>query len=465
MKTKPELQGDRLHQVKSAEDIQARADKAGRLPTAEERKLMDDCFAAIELIDEEIHHIEEAERRRNKLSGLLKDLEQPSERVIKGEQPDAEPKKPRIEMKGFQARYGKLKAFKGETSQEAELKAYTAGQWIRASIFGDFRAQRFCETHGINFRNALSEGTNTAGGYLVPDEMSQAIIDLREEYGVFRKHARVTPMGRDHMIIPRRNSGVSAVFVGENTALTESDLAWDNITLTAKKLGVMTRMSTEVAEDAIINLADTLASEFAYAFALKEDQCGFTGDGTSTYGGIFGIQKLFDTNYASLAGAVFGSAGTSGGTHDLFSEVDNADLTTVMAALPLYARANAKWFVSSVANDIIFSRLKAVAGGNTTQTLDGKLVDSYLGYPIVVSQVLNSTTTANENKCMALFGDLSKAADLGDRRGIEVKRSDDRYFDTDQIAIKATQRIDINVHDIGTSSVAGPVVALMGTTS
>lgn len=465
MKTLPELQGERSHQVRTAEDILARAEKAGRNPNAEERQLIDGCFAEVEKIDEEIKAIQDADARRNKLNCLLDTINKPEDRQIPGDQPDDKPKPQRIEVKGFQARYGKLKAFKGETSRDAELKAYTSGQWIRASLFNDFRAQRWCETHGVAFRAALSEGTNTAGGYLVPDEMAQAIIDLREEYGVFRKEARITAMGRDHMIIPRRTAGVSAVFVGENSSLTESDLTWDNVTLTAKKLGVMTRMSTEVADDAIINLADQLASEFAYAFALKEDQCGFIGDGTSTYGGIFGIQKLFDTNYASLAGAVFGSAGTSGGTHDLFSEIDNADLTTVMAALPMYARAGAKWYCSAVANDIVFSRLKATAGGNTTQTLDGKLVDSYLGYPIVVSQVLNATTTANDNKCMLMFGDLSKAADLGDRRGIEVKRSDDRYFDTDQIAIKATERIDINVHEMGTSSVAGPVVALMGTTS
>jgi HK97 family phage major capsid protein len=48
-------------------------------------------------------------------------------------------------------------------------------------------------------------------------------------------------------------------------------------------------MSTEIAEDAVIAIADWLVGEIAYAFASKEDDCGFNGDGTSTYGGMRGI--------------------------------------------------------------------------------------------------------------------------------------------------------------------------------
>ena len=43
----------------------------------------------------------------------------------------------------------------------------------------------------------MSEQTNSSGGFLVPNEMTQAIIDLREAYGVFRQNADIQPMGRD----------------------------------------------------------------------------------------------------------------------------------------------------------------------------------------------------------------------------------------------------------------------------
>jgi hypothetical protein len=49
-------------------------------------------------------------------------------------------------------------------------------------------------------------------------------------------------------------------------------------------------MSTELAEDAVISIADDLAQEMGYAFAVAEDAAGWTGDGTSTYGGISGVK-------------------------------------------------------------------------------------------------------------------------------------------------------------------------------
>jgi HK97 family phage major capsid protein len=51
---------------------------------------------------------------------------------------------------------------------------------------------------------------------------------------------------------------------------------------------------------------------------------------------------------------------------------------------------------------------------------------------------------------------------MGERRGITVKTSEERYFEYDQIAIQATERVDINVHDVGDATTAGPIVALIG---
>jgi HK97 family phage major capsid protein len=59
------------------------------------------------------------------------------------------------------------------------------------------------EWHGGNLK-AQAEGVNTAGGFLVPSEFETAIIDLREEYGLFRNECRMVPMGSDSMTIPRR---------------------------------------------------------------------------------------------------------------------------------------------------------------------------------------------------------------------------------------------------------------------
>jgi HK97 family phage major capsid protein len=340
--------------------------------------------------------------------------------------------------------------------------AYKSGMWLTASFAKDpavrSQALSWCTANGMEHAivKYQAEGINTAGGFLVPTEFSNAIVDLREQYGTFRKNARVMQMSSDSMNIPRRSSGLTAYYVGENSQITESQKGWDSINLTAKKLGCMTRLSTELAEDAAINVADDLAREMAYAFATAEDAAGWNGDGTSSYGGIMGIRTKFAAGVGSFVGAVDLTSGT-----DTAVELVSADLIKVMAALPKYARPGAKWFMSQAVWDMGFQRLMAAYTGNTTITLAGATNMSFLGYPVVIDQTLPGTGTVNDAP-MFFFGDLSMAARLGSRRDIRVLVSDQRYMEYDQIAIQATERFDIVVHDIGDASTAGPIVAGMG---
>jgi HK97 family phage major capsid protein len=67
------------------------------------------------------------------------------------------------------------------------------------------------------------------------------------------------------------------------------------------------------------------------------------------------------------------------------------------------------------------------------------------------------------NKIIALFGDLTLAASFGDRRQTEIQISDSALnaFEQDELAIRGTERFDINVHDAGDSSTTGPIVGLL----
>ncbi len=349
--------------------------------------------------------------------------------------------------------YSKLQAFRGSDAGE---NAYRSGMFLRATLLNDKKASEWCQEHGVVIR-AQSEGVNTAGGFLVPTEFEQAIIDLREEYGVFRSECKVVPMGSDSMTIPRRAGGLTAYFVAENTAITESQKTWDQVQLTAKKIATLSRISTELAEDAVINIADDLAQEMAYAFATLEDSCGWNGDGTSAFGGILGVRsKIINGQHTK-------SAVSATTAHDTFVEVDLNDIATLMSALPKYAERNAKFYCSQPAWALVFQRLIAAAGGNSIETLTGgKPTRSYLGYPVIIDQTLPTSTGSLVNQAMLFFGDLSLGCRMGERRGITIKTSGDRYFELDQVAITATERLDIVAHDLGSTTVAGPIIGLIG---
>lgn len=353
---------------------------------------------------------------------------------------------PRVEQ---YVRYRTLRGF------QKEEDAYRAGKWARALLFGDEAARAWCVDNSVEMRVA-GEGVFTKGGALVPAEMSTAIIDLREQYGVARRLLRVMPMGSDTLMVPRRTGGVTAYFVGENAEVTASDKSWDQVQLSAKKLGALSKLSMEYAEDAVIDVAADLASEMAYAFAVKEDDCWLNGDGTSTYGGMFGIRtKIIDGTHT--AGAIDAAA-----NNDTFAEITADDLLGVIGALPVYAEANAKWLCSKRGKALMFDALTSAAGGNNMMDLAGRRVNSYLGDEIVISQTMPTSTGDLSNVAMALYGDFSQASTMGDRRGFNVMVLRERFAELGQIGVLGFERFDIVNHDLGDNTNAGPVVALIG---
>lgn len=343
-----------------------------------------------------------------------------------------------------------LAAFRGQ-----EQVAYEAGMWARSVIWGDHRAMQWCHEHGIDTR-ASGEAVFGQAGVLVPDQMSQAIIDLREQYGLARQLCRIQPMASDTMIAPRRVAGVTAYWVGEATAPTESDKTWGSVNLVAKTLGALSKVSLELTEDAVIDVAADVAQEQAYAFAYAEDNAWLNGDGTSTYGGIRGIRtKIIDGNYT--AGAVDGASG-----HDTFAEMDHDDLLSVIGALPQYAAANARWIISKRGKALIFDALAAAAGGNTIMSIGERPRPTYLGDPIEISQLMPTTTGDQSDTVMALYGDFRLGSIIGDRRGFSVQVLRELYATTRQIGINAFERVDIVTHGLGDTTTAGPIVALVG---
>jgi HK97 family phage major capsid protein len=60
------------------------------------------------------------------------------------------------------------------------------------------------------------------------------------------------------------------------------------------------------------------------------------------------------------------------------------------------------------------------------------------------------------------FGNLQMASTMGSRRDIRFMTSSDKYWEEDQIGIKCTERFDINVHDLGSSTIKSPFAVLIG---
>lgn len=340
---------------------------------------------------------------------------------------------------------GVLKAFKGPNASE---DAYRSGRFLMAVAKKDERSIQWCRDAGMDVRAAMGENDDLKGGVLVNPEFENAIINLKESYGVFGRYCRNYPMSSDTVLIPRRLSGLTAYAVGENSEITASDAALNQVSLNARKWGTLTKISSELDEDSVSAIADFVANEIAYAHAVKEDSCGFLGDGTATYNGIVGL----------ASGLLAGSVSTAAAGQITAAGLTIAVFQDAVGKLPEFPGIMPAWFVHKAVFHNVMGRLQVAAGGNNVVDLGNGPVMQFLGYPVVFTQTLPSTIAASTK--FAYFGDLSMAATKGNRRGVSIAADASRFFEYDQIAIRSTLRYDINVHETGTASVAGPIVQL-----
>lgn len=372
-------------------------------------------------------------------------------------------------------RVGQPKNFSGTVNgQTAEERAYRFGMWALAKIANDLparyqfpQATKFVNDYMGGVRNiAHSESDGTTGGHvLVPDEFSTDMIILRERYGVARRLFNRESMTSDVKHIPKRASGLTAYFVAENAAATESNMSWTDILLVAKDLVCLSRMSNQLSADAAISVGDTLAGEMSYAFSAKEDDAAFNGNGASTYGGIQGVRHMLtdsDGAGTNSLGMVIQATGTTWGA------IVMGDFTNVVGILPQFADTpNAAWLCHRTFYAQVMLKLEVAQGGVTlaeTATGDRRPRPMFLGYPVEFSQQFPSVTAATGvHVCL---GDFSLGAIFGDRQQTSISFSDsatvggESVFERNQIAIRGNERMDINVHGCGTSTVVGPIVGL-----
>ena len=339
----------------------------------------------------------------------------------------------------------------GRKAFSSKEMAWKFGTWCLATL-GHKKSVENCKNFGIAIK-AHTEGVNSQGGFLVPDEMAAELVTLREQYGVFRRNAKIYRMTSDTLRIPRKNTGLTAFWVGEAIAATESTMGFDNVQLVAKKLTALTTVSNELLEDSIIDLASDVANEIAYQFAFKEDDAGFNGDGTSTYGGVVGLNTaLSDPTFQISDGAA-----------SAYSGVLVAEVSGGFKKLPqwAYQRGNVKIYCSRAAYSGVFERLALSAGGVTAAEMTAGIREPrFFGYPVEYTQVIPATESGGA--VFAYIGDLSQACYLGDRRATSIAFSDSALnaFEQDERVVRGTERVDIVCANVGSSSVSGAMIKM-----
>lgn len=237
-------------------------------------------------------------------------------------------------------------------------------------------------------------------------------------------------MTSDTLSVPKKTGTVTVDYPTEGAAITADDQTWGQVALTAVRRACLSKVSQDLVDDAVIPIMDDLAAEIGSDLAAQEDNELINGDGTSTFGGETGLVTA-----AAQTQAVSGA----------WSAIDLSDLTATMGLVGAkYWQYGASWICSAAFYHSVMLDLLAAAGGNTVASLGEGGKQMFLGYPVHLTDQLPTATAADTH---LLFGSFSKAAIIGDRAGVRVQTSSERFFDEDNLAIRASVRYDIACHD------------------
>ena len=170
---------------------------------------------------------------------------------------------------------------------------------------------------GRVFTKALGTTTDTAGGTLVPLPMLGELIDLQRNLEAFAsagaQEIALPPNGR--IQFPKFTAGSTAYWVGEGSAITDSQPTTGNLDLQAKKLGVLVKMNNELLRFASPSAEGLVRFDMARAAALKADLAMLEGSGGTQIKGAI-----------TYSGITAHTASTTGANGDTFQPEDVAKM-------------------------------------------------------------------------------------------------------------------------------------------
>jgi HK97 family phage major capsid protein len=198
-------------------------------------------------------------------------------------------------------------------TDDPKLMGLGAARYIRALAFGKgdmnravfFAKKNWSDDLGERIQRDLAAGDFSAGGFMVPPEFANEIIEfLRARAIVRRAQPRVVPMTMGTLTLPKQSASASATYIGELKPIPSSEPGGGQIIMSAKKLAALVPVSNDLLRFTPGNSADIFVrDDLVKVMALREDQAFIRDNGTEF--------KPKGIRYWANAANITGSNGTT----------------------------------------------------------------------------------------------------------------------------------------------------------
>lgn len=274
----------------------------------------------------------------------------------------------------------------------------------------------------------LSEGTAADGGYLVPEEFANMIVeDIRDQNVMRRIAAPPITITSDTLHLPNLASRPQANWRAEKAVKATSTANFGENVLTPYSLAVIVGLSNELVADASLGVGGSIVNYvsglMATSLAEKEEQAFWVGNGSGKPTGVDGGGYTLRT-FAAGAGA---------------TDVLRADKLIEAYHNTPQGYRNRAVFVANMGTWGEIGRLKDSQNRYLLTDLAGGPTMTIKGRPVYESNYLAGGTV--------LFGDFS-FYQIVDREGINVRVSDEAYvagssaFEKNLTFVRVEKRVD-----------------------
>lgn len=328
----------------------------------------------------------------------------------------------------------------GLTGTKSEGHLVTTKEFLKALLRRDFQS--------LN-NKSLSEGVDSAGGYLVPEETFKGVDRIVENVGLIRKLSRHVTMSSDVLNMPILGSAAVTYWPGEGNAGTDGSPVFANVALNAKTASTLAPLTNELLQDSGVSITELVMELFAEAIATAEDTQGLVGTG-SPFTGVL--------NHASVSVVTMASG------KDTFAETAPGDLRDLISQIKSAALPGCVWVmhravfgifekIAENSQSIVSFQHPIISGAlqpNGTFVNGGMLAPAgyIFGYPVYLSDVMPSVTAVSTK--FVVFGNFNHFY-FGDRQQMSMALSDSatigstNTFESNMQAIRVTERVALAV--------------------
>lgn len=312
---------------------------------------------------------------------------------------------------------------------------------VRAADKGDQKARERIEK---SFEGkAMGEGIDSSGGFMVPEEVSDELITIRDHVSVLRGLFTSQNINTDTIRFISQDSGLAVAWTAEFAEKIRSDFAFSEFEAHVYTAAGLAVASNQLLADSKWDIDRMVSTDMAKRFISLEEQAFLNGSGVGQPLGILntpGVQSVPYTGTASQQNLL-----------DKISDAITNVYTNFLGAPNAIVMHPRTWGYIVKGREATAPSTYLIGAGSTAFGRRGN--DPLPGYgqaalprgelfglPVYCTPNVPTTLGAAQNESAVFVGDWSQGLVL-DRQGVTTDVSTHVYFTSNQTVFRSEERL------------------------